>query len=361
MTNALFNRNSIFLIYGIPALIILICVSIGSSSLISQYSEFAFAITFDLTISAPFFYFLLIRGTSIPKITIIPVFGIGVLVGSLLLPTQQQLYLDLVKQWAIPVVELAILFYIGFVAYKSFKILKTYKNENPDVYTVLRLACAGIVNGFVSPGLLINSVLTQTDRKPLSLKWYSEALACEAAMIYYAFIGWKKLKPDENQYTYHKKSGKISLLGTIIFLILAETVVLHVLLAYWSVIAAWILTALSIYFVIQIFAHIKAIFQRPIEIFGNKLIVRYGLFGDTEIDLDNIEKIELSSIKPEDESGLKQVSFLGELEQFNTIIRLKNKETFRGFYGIKSKYKTLLLYVDENTRLKKLVESYESC
>ena len=99
--------------------------------------------------------------------------------------------------------------------------------------------------------------------------------------------------------------------------------------------------------------------QRPVEIKEDKLVIRNGLFGETEIELGNIESVELATLPPNDEE-FARAAFLKDLEQFNTIIRLKDEETFYGLYRLKSKIKTLLLYVVENTEFKKRLDDYES-
>ena len=145
-----------------------------------------------------------------------------------------------------------------------------------------------------------------------------------------------------------------------IFLILMETLVLHILVARWSELIAWILTISSLYVSIQLFAHIKAMLQRPIEITDGKLHIRYGLFGDTEIGLDNIESVEFSNTNTSVEKGTKKLALFGDLEQTNTKITLKQEETLNGFYGFTSKYNSLLFYVDERDEFKKLIEQNDN-
>jgi small nuclear ribonucleoprotein (snRNP)-like protein len=64
------------------------------------------------------------------------------------------------------------------------------------------------------------------------------------------------------------------------------------------------------------------------------------------IDIENIESIELSSKDIETNKETRKLSFLGELESHNVIIRLKEEETLIGLYGIRKKFKILALHVD---------------
>ncbi len=360
MSVALFDRNSPYLIYGIPALMILGCVALGVSPMPGQNPEFATAITFDLTITTPLVYLFLIRKTRIPKITAIPFFTGGIVIASFLIPAHQQNFLSLLKFWLLPVLEIGIFAAIGFAAYKTIKTFKASKDASPDTYKVLKIACAKIVDEYISPQLLVNRVLGETGRKTLNLNWFVNILAVEAAVLYYGFVGWRSFRPDKDRFTYHKNSGFIILYGAIIFILGAETIVLHSVIVRWSSIAAWIITIPSAYFCVQLFAHLKAGYQRPIEIRDRVLYVRKGIFGDAEIELSNIQSVDLVSIAPDEMDGVVNMGLLRDLEQFNTIIRVKKETTFSGLYGIKRKFTALLLYVDENAEFKQRIENYES-
>ncbi len=332
------NRSTYFLAYGIPFAIIVFSISLAFSSLFSTYPELAIGITYDLTLTSPLIYLFFIRKTNIPKITVVPFFILGVIIASYLIPPQQQYHLGLVKTWILPIVEIGI---VGFISYSVYKTVKNYRNlktTHTDVYKIIQ----------------------EVSKKTATIPILAKAIAFEIAVFYYAFVSWKKFTPSEKNFTYHKKSGNLTLYAAIILLIAVETFVFHMLIARWNEIIAWILTISSLYVLIQIFAHIKAMLQRPIEITKDKLLIRYGLFGDTEIDLNNIESIEFTNTFTEDKTDVRQVAILKEIEQFNTKISLKEKETYRGFYGIKSKYKTLLLFVDEQEKFKGLIEKNDS-
>ena len=129
MSTELVTRNSFLLVYGIPLLLILICVAIGLSSIPVTYPEMAVGVTIDLTISAPLIYLLLIRKTDIPKITVIPFFTGGILIASYILPIEQQYSLGMIKLWLLPVVELVALFYIGSLVRKTVRKFRNKKRQ----------------------------------------------------------------------------------------------------------------------------------------------------------------------------------------------------------------------------------------
>lgn len=328
--NKTINIQKNITIFAIPILIIGLMIFITKTSLFQMNPDnLAIGITFDLLLTVPFIYFLLIRKTNIPKTTVIPFLILGIVLCTIILPSENQQYLNLFKTWILPIVELSVLSYVIYNVRKGIKSYKQKKEHSFDFFTTLKNTCYEIL-----PKNIVIPVVT------------------EIAVFYYGFIYWKKRELKENEFSYHKDSGTITLLIAIIFIVAIETVVLHILLTKWSSLVAWILTFLSIYSGIQIFGFLKSMFKRPISIENNRLFLRYGIMNETTIDLKNIDNIEISSKDIELNKETRKLSFLGELEGHNLIIHLKEENELIGLYGIKRKYKNLVLYVDNKVEFK---------
>jgi len=333
--NKAINIQKNLIIFGIPILIIGLLASIVKTSLFQMnVDSLSIGITFDLLLTVPFIYFLLIRKTNIPKTTIIPFLILGVITCSIILPQENQHYLSLFKTWVLPLVELSVLSYVIYNVRKGIKSYKQKKGLSFDFFTTLKNTCYEIL-----PKNVVIPVVT------------------EIAVFYYGFIYWKKRELTENEFSYHKDSGTITLLIAIIFIVAIETVVLHILLTKWSSLAAWILTFLSVYSGIQIFGFLKSMFKRPISIENGTLFLRYGIMNEATINLKNIENIEISSKDIELNKETRKLSFLGELESHNVIIRLKKENTLIGLYGIKREFKNLALYVDDKIEFKNRINN----
>ncbi|MGC6479422.1 MAG: hypothetical protein ACON42_03485 [Flavobacteriaceae bacterium] len=323
--NRTLNLQKNLIIFGIPVLIIGLMIILAKSSIyITNPNTLSIGITFDLLLTVPFIYFMLIRKTSIPKTTVIPFLIIGMFVCSSILPIENQYFLNLFKTWVFPIVELSIVSYILYKVTKAIKRYKVNKSDEVDFFTTLKNTCYEIL-----PKEVVIPVVT------------------EIAVFYYGFIYWKKRKLNKNEFSYHKDSGTISLLIAIIFIVAIETIVLHILLQKWNVIVAWIVTFLSIYSGIQLLGFLKSMSKRPILIKDDKLYLKYGIMNETTIDLKNIDSIEISSKDIELNKETRKLSFLGELESHNIIIRLKEENELIGLYGIKRKYKNLALHIDK--------------
>lgn len=319
------NPKKLVIIFAIPLFIIGMMVLLAKSSFFNANpSSFSIGIIFDLLFTVPLIYFLLIRKTTIPKTTVIPFLIVGIVICSLILPAENQQYLNFFKTWLLPIVELFILSFVIYNLRKGIKHYKINKSETFDFYTTLKKTCYEML-----PKAVVVPVVT------------------EIAVFYYGFIYWKKTKLKDNEFSYHKNSGTIPLLIAIMGIVAIETVTVHILLAKWSNTAALIFTILSIYSGIQIFGFLKSMLKRPIVIEKNKLFLRYGIMTETTIDLKNIESVELSSKDIEFNKETRKLSPLGALESHNVVIRLKEENTFTGLYGIKRKYKVLALYVDD--------------
>ena len=325
LTNA---AKAIFL-FGILTL----AFFVSRSSLIAN-PQMPYAIAIDLTITVPLAYLFFIRKTSISKLTAIPIFIFGLFFASFILPQENSL-LHVLKLTVFPALEIGVLSFAGYTIFKARKTFQSLKARNFDVMENLR----------------------QTLAKEFSSPAFGKAAAFEISVFYYAFFKWRAAKRDENSFTYHRETGVLALLSVFIFLILAETVALHFLIANWSATAAWITTALSAYFAFQIFAHIKAIISRPIKLGEKEISLRCGIIGDAKIKYDSIEKIEVFNQQFSSDKGAVRLTAAGKLTQPNLKITVREAENFEGFYGFEKKFETIFLAVDEAEKFKTKVEN----
>lgn len=295
------------------------------------------AITLDFLITIPCIYFLIIRKRNIPKITVLSMFVIGVVILSLALPEEHQSLLHVIKTFAIPIIEVTVL---SFVVYKTIKITKSYKEQKSsgDFYTAMKTAASEVLP-----------------------KQVAAILVTEISVVYYGFVHWKKKKLAENEFSYHVKSTTLSIIIGFLMVILIETFAVHYLLLKWSVVAAWILTILSAYTALQIFALARSISKRPITVDKEteRLILRFGFFSEWSVPLYKIREIELSNKDLPEDKSVVPFSPLGGLTEHNVIVHFMHEQQFSGFYGLKKKASSLAIYIDDKQRFKDLVDSFK--
>lgn len=281
----------------------------------------ALAICGDLLITSPVLYFLLVRKTSIPNITVVSVFILGLVMAYFLLPEEQQWLPALIKTYCLPFIEVGIILWI---LVRVYRIRKTFKEEEGDFYTAL-----------------------QTATQSALPKRLAHFLSGEIAAVYYGLLCWRQRSLQAGEYSYHKGSGASLIIGTLIGVILVETFAMHLLLERWNVVVAWVATALSIYGILQLFALARSAAQRPIRLHEHELQLRYGFFTETIIPLDSIDRIEATSRTPRDAGEAVSLSPLGSFGSHNLIIHLKTHAHLSSLYGPQKPYTSIVLWVDE--------------
>ena len=321
--------------FTIPLFMILsLILIIKSSFFIENPGILSSAITIDFLFIIPLIYFLLIRKSNIPKITVLTSFVIGLVLTSYLLPPQHQSLVTNIKTYFLPILELCIL---SFVIFKFTKLRTAFKlqGKTKDFYTTLKIAAEEILPKRLAP-----------------------ILATEVSVIYYGFLKWKSDTRNDNEFTYHKNSGLVSLIAGFTLVILIESVALHSILVGWNLIVGWVITILSIYTAIQFFALAKSVVFRPhfIDVKSKNIQLKFGNFTDLQISFHQIEKIELSSKDLPEDKSITYFSPLGMLGGHNLILHLNEKIQFNGIYGMKRKATSLAIYIDKASVFKDVIE-----
>lgn len=320
----------------IPLGIIGFSIFLALGSVLPVNKALATGITYDLLLTSPLVYFLLIRKRSIPNITVIPVFIIGLVVASLIIPAQHASHLSFAKSYVLPLVELTV---FSIVITKVVKTVRTFKshahsNDSPDFLNILRETAGEVI----------------PSRKVATL------FSIEISMLYYALFSWKKRTLKPNEFSIYKDNASLATFGAIIFILLVETVVLHFLLIQWSAVVAWILFGLSIYTVLQLLGHVKAIIKRPALIANRTLQLKYGLFGDANIPLALIDRVEATTADIEIEGKtVENLSLLKGIESHNLAIHFKEPVTITKAYGMPKSCDVLLISIDQKQEFLKQV------
>lgn len=321
------------LLFLIPMAIILGCILVANSDLFLLYpQELSTAMTFDLLFTMPLIYYFIIQKRSIPKTTIVPVLIVGIVVASIILPSEHQYYLGQFKTWVLPIVEVSIVTYLVISIRKAIRAFKKENTGNVDFFTAAKSAGGS----FLPSGV-------------------STLFATELSMFYYGFLQWNKRPLAVNEFSYHRTTSTRLMLSVFVFLILVEAVALHLVVQRWSDLAAWILTGLSTYACFQVLGILKSISRRPISIESHKLHLRYGIMAEVSIEWDNIEEAVEYKKEITKEEGIAFLSPFQAAEGHNVLISLKESEMISGFYGIKKECQKLVIYVDEPERFVKIV------
>ncbi|SFI17179.1 hypothetical protein [Halpernia frigidisoli] len=321
-------------IFGLPILMIIFSVLIlKSRSYLARPDLMSFAVTFDFLFTIPIIYYFLIRSTKITKNSISILLTLNIILATIFISNQNQFYLNFFKKWFLPLLEVIIIGILVFKVRKGIRDLSEPENRHLDFFNILKKVAESIVpKSLVTP------------------------LSTEIAVFYYGFLNWKKPILKENEFSYHKKSAIIAILSSIIFLTITETFVVHKLLVKWNDAFAWVITAISIYTIIQIFGILRAIPKRPIAVLKNGISIKYSFISETFVEFENIRNVEMYNSEILKKGNIKYFSPFGKFEGNNIKIELMNEQTVESFYGIKRKLNTFVLNVDDENEFIKQVK-----
>ena len=326
MNNQTIKINTSFK-YLLPFIIIISSISISKLLVINP--DLAIGITYDLTILSPLIYLLLIRKTSIPKITTLPFFIGGILIASLILPNHLKTHLNFIITYIVPIIETSVISIIIYKAYRISKIFKSTSTSSTDFYSLVKKSAVQVLG----------------DSR------FTKVFVTEIAMIAYSIFIWKKVNPNKYQFTTYKESGNISFFGAVIFIIITETFIVHILFHNWNETFIWILTIGSLYGGLQIFSHIKSLKRRFSEIKNDQIILKYGLFGDVEIEISSVKSIELTSNDVDNELyKVQKLALLKDFESHNIAIYFNENIEIKGAYGKVKSCNVILTQIDDKHR-----------
>lgn len=318
---------------GLVLLVILsaIAISFGIHSS-SNPSQLANAVTADLAITAPVLYFLLIRKTNIPNLTVIPCFIVGLLIAHLVLPPAERDLLVFLTRYVLPGIELLAVYFVGRNIWRFVTAMRQNGVKHIDKLEVLKMSAENVLGAGLPARLL----------------------STELSIVYYGLISWgKSERRSQSHFTHYKKNGLGAVIALWTLVLAAETFAVHILLMKWSEVAAWVASFSSVYLVLLFIAHYKATRQRQSWVDEAGVHLRYGLSGNVDVSPEQIEKIQLTSRTPRD---LDRFVKLGHaFESHNVIIELKEEVDVERMYGKKERAKALGLMIDDRELLEQLV------
>lgn len=177
----------------------------------------------------------------------------------------------------------------------------------------------------------------------------AEAVAYEITLFYLALLSWRArphVPSGAAAFSTHRRSGYAGLVLAVAMMSVVEGTVVHLLAARWSPVAAWILTALSVYGVIWMVGDLQAIRLRPTLVDDDALHVRVGLRWDARIPWSEIEAVEPRGAAPfpSRAPGHLRATPMGEPA---LVVTLRRPVRVRGPYGISRTVTRLGIAVDD--------------
>ncbi len=144
--------------------------------------------------------------------------------------------------------------------------------------------------------------------------------------------------------TFHRRSGWGSIVAAIVVLIVAEGLAVHMLLAQWSALAAWIMTGLDLYGILWLLGDYQALRLRPALVGKSKVQLRWGLRWSMDIPREMIARVEQLTGDVERRQDRLRIAALDEPE---LMVVLKQPLIAEGPFGFRKKVCEVALLPDD--------------
>jgi hypothetical protein len=299
------------------------CLALVRSGLYAANPDVAaWGITFDLTITLPLLYwFFVVRSGKARALTIAPVFLAGSLLAAAILPAGEQRFLHDLRRVAGPLAEVILI--VAIVR----RVVTARRDRTISADPGERIAAA--------------AQMIAGDGRVASV------IASELSVFYYALFTWRR-KPhaEPGSVTFHERNGWSTMLAAILLLIAFEGLGMHILLARWSVVAAWGWTTLDIWAAIWLLGDFQALRLRRTAFDGDTLHLRLGLRWSAAIPRENIARIE--PVSGEEQWKRRGVLKVAILDEPRWLVTLREPVVIHGMAGIEKRVDALALLPDED-------------
>lgn len=314
---------------SVPIGIYVILAVLVYTRLFETRSFFFEAVSIDLIISAPLFYWLAARRFKTRTLLVFPLMALGFSLSKFLLPSET-MTMQWLGRFLLPVLELVTIGSLSYYAYGFYQAAR--KSEETDALDIIRQSCTKVIGSS-----LVSKILTT-----------------EFSVMYYALVAWRG--KHRSGFTVYKDTGVLTIYGFLIFIIWAETLILHLLLIRWNEWVAWLAFASSGYVALQIFAHAKAMKFRQV-VTGSSLKIRYGLAGNVEVPFSHIQRVLVCTDYKMPDRKPVHIGLLKNFEPYSVAIELTGEVEVETFYGRIKAGDTLLLPVDSPNEFKRVIDA----
>ncbi|ASS76158.1 hypothetical protein CIG75_15240 [Tumebacillus algifaecis] len=288
-------------------------------------SAVVLGVALDLVLTIPLlYYFLVVRKQKKSWFAVLPVLFLGTLVGKYLLPASQQAFFD-VLLYLVPAIEALLLIFLLVKLRSLVKSMQAFQQTEFHWLDALRKALGATIG---ESRLL-------------------DFLVMDLGMIFYAFHFGKQKPAKYRSFTYHRDSSIKALVIVFVLLALLEAVLMHLVIEIWSVTAAWIATASSLYAIVGLVGYYNSFKHCPILVSDDAVYLRIGFSSHTLIAKHNIASVQPIPISFEEKRDKHAFYAVLFFEEPQLEIKLHEPVILHGPFGKKSRVTRVLLKVDE--------------
>src|SRR5262245_40470685 len=246
---------------------------VASRAFAARPGPLAVAVTVDLVaVPLALGWLLLVRRARLTPWILVPVFLSSLLAARLLLPSTERATLGAFER-LVPLVELGLLAVLVARVRRLRVELRLERARTSDALDAWERSLVKVLGSRVAAAIFVT----------------------EMAVLAHALRGWRRPVParaDAQVFAYHRRRGYPALLGTILVVLVFETVGLHLVVSRFNATLAWVLTALGVYGLLWLLGDLNAARLRPVLVEAGTLHLRAALRWRAAVPLDSIEAVE---------------------------------------------------------------------
>ncbi|WP_226659139.1 hypothetical protein [Pseudalkalibacillus hwajinpoensis] len=192
---------------------------------------------------------------------------------------------------------------------------------------------------------------------------FLRVLATDIAAIYYSLVSWRRKRevaPDS--FTFHKDGGYLGVFYMLVHAMVIEVIAVHVMVAQYSHIGAWIVTILDVYALLFIISDYQAIRLSPVILSDKGIHFQKGIRQYGFIEWNAVKGIMENKKSPEevkrDRASVELALHGLEREQVPHVIELKRPVEINQVLGLKKRIESVYVKVDEPDAFQDKMEQY---
>lgn len=179
----------------------------------------------------------------------------------------------------------------------------------------------------------------------------ARVMASEWATVRYSLPFWSRKVEAPAEASCHAIERNAAITATLSSLVAVETMAVHLLVAIWSPLAAWILTVLSIYSLVWLVGEHRALRLRPTFISGDRIVLRVGLRGVVELTPTEIASFGACTWRDLEGVAASEILNLSTAGEPNVIVRFRAPTRVRRWFGLNKETRGIALQCADAARL----------
>jgi hypothetical protein len=294
----------------------------ASSVFLTSPRVLSTAVALDVLLIIPVAYWaLVVRRRLGHARTLIPIVALCILAASAIVPARHAGVLAWARYLITPV-EVGLLAYI--------------------VYKVRAMLASGCASRAGDPVEAASAALQDA----LGSLFAARLIASEFAVSYYALASWGRRPHVPEGASGFAPARAATVIAVLVPIVALETMGMHMLISRWSVLAAWILTALSAYTMLWVFADYRAMAMRPTLVTRDEIVIRVGLRCSLRAPLTLVEHAQSTSWRDRGRSLPGHLN-MASPDSPNILVAFREPITAQRIFGVTTTIKSVGLRVQD--------------